>query len=83
MSTQTRNSGGSRNQKKSNSGGGGGGGDSVSQTSHKKTDNSKTEKEKSHPKVGCQLSPKAKNSKHFYNLSFQYSQQQNSYVLPK
>lgn len=48
MSTQIRNSGGSRNQKKSNSGGGGG--DSVSQASHKKAD-TKTEKEKSHPKV--------------------------------
>ncbi|XP_075170077.1 ubiquitin-associated protein-like lingerer isoform X7 [Haematobia irritans] len=50
MSTQIRNSGSSRNQKKSNSGTGGGGGDSVSQASHKKADNSKTEKEKSHPK---------------------------------
>ncbi|XP_013113781.2 protein lingerer isoform X3 [Stomoxys calcitrans] len=50
MSTQIRNSGGSRNQKKSNSGSGGGGGDSISQASHKKTDTSKTEKEKSHPK---------------------------------
>ncbi|XP_028893459.2 protein lingerer isoform X3 [Zeugodacus cucurbitae] len=51
MSTQNRNSGGGRNQKKSNSGsGGGGGGDSALQTSAKKTDVSKTEKEKSHPK---------------------------------
>ncbi|XP_017472785.1 PREDICTED: protein lingerer isoform X3 [Rhagoletis zephyria] len=51
MSTQNRNSGGGRNQKKSNSGsGGGGGGDSALQTSNKKTDVSKTEKEKSHPK---------------------------------
>ncbi|XP_039955431.1 protein lingerer isoform X7 [Bactrocera tryoni] len=51
MSTQNRNSGGGRNQKKSNSGsGGGGGGDSALQTSTKKTDVSKTEKEKSHPK---------------------------------
>ncbi|XP_012160835.1 protein lingerer isoform X2 [Ceratitis capitata] len=51
MSTQNRNSGGGRNQKKSNSGsGGGGGGDSAIQTSTKKTDVSKTEKEKSHPK---------------------------------
>lgn len=54
MSTQTRNSGGSRNQKKSNAGsGGGGGGDSsaITQASLKKTEVTKTEKEKSHPKV--------------------------------
>ncbi|XP_067631505.1 protein lingerer isoform X1 [Eurosta solidaginis] len=51
MSTQNRNSGGGRNQKKSNAGsGGGGGGDSAIQASSKKTDVSKTEKEKSHPK---------------------------------
>lgn len=52
MSTQTRNTGGGgRNQKKSNSNIGGGGGDSITQPSSKKTDLSKTEKEKSHPKV--------------------------------